>query len=102
MATHLIVTNNKKNDKPMKIEFETKYSIGQIVYAYINGTFIKFQIDNLTAAYNTLYDTSSISYHCTSIPRDEHDMLCMKETFEERCIHTKEEMKSMLKELTEE
>lgn len=85
----------------MKIEFETKYSIGQIVYGYINGTFIKFRIDSLTATYDALYNTSSVCYQCTSIPRDENDMLCMKETFEERCIHNKEEMKSILKELTE-
>ena len=85
----------------MKIELETKYSIGQIVYGYINGTFIKFRIDNLTATYDTLYDMSSVNYHCTSIPRNENDMLCMEETFEERCIHNKEEMKSILKELTE-
>ena len=94
----------------MKIEFDTKFDIDDIVYGFYNGRIWKFQVKNIRAEYDKdkltyLHRYDSVKYDVVQYPVDPTNENGVEPennirlTFYEYELHTLDEMKEMLQRL---
>ena len=86
----------------MEIVIQTKYSEGDVVYGYYEGSFHKFRVDYIKVTLNSCYHNSKeIRYRCTAIvPKGCEFIFC--EEYEEQELFTKEEIATMLEKVQNE
>ena len=95
----------------MKIEINTKFSIGDIVYGFYNGNIWKFRVNDIHVDYyhskrSYQYNMDYIQYDVVEVPigvNKDGDECCavMQTQFYERELHTLDELNQMFEELNE-
>lgn len=76
----------------MKIVIETRYNIGDIIYAYWNGRFTKFKVQNIVINHYNYEYTPEIEYVCV-LPDKE---LTCRERFRECELLTADDIVKLL------
>lgn len=77
----------------MEFKISTKFSIGDIVIGFYNGSFYKFRIDNIKFTHYTKWDNTDIVYECSAVVP--LGGVTFNEKFNEHELHTEDEMEKM-------
>lgn len=54
----------------MRVEVNTKYNVGDVVFGYYNNNFFKFKITNIRTYTEYEMQRTEITYSCTAIIED--------------------------------
>lgn len=54
----------------MRVEVNTKYDVGDVVFGYYNGHFYKFKITNIQTHTEYKRQRTEVTYDCTAIIED--------------------------------
>lgn len=54
----------------MRVEVNTKYDVGDVVFGYYNNNFFKFKITNIQSQTDYKTQRTEVIYSCTAIIKD--------------------------------
>ncbi len=78
----------------MEVRINTKFGLNDKPYAFCNGELYQFAITDISINWKLNYGIPEILYECHAIITDSH--LSFVNKFEERELHTLDEIKQMI------